>query len=225
MEDELIQLSMTDEDLKSAVQKALKVNVCDNLRERMPFVQFDSQIRGYLGEICMKKYLIANKINVVETDTYDSTEKEDKDIVIKNQYREVELEIKTSLIPNGHKTLSMAMKKCDIKIIKREDDYHNIKSDVYVQIYFNLQTQTRDDFLKTIEGRPKDYTEDQLIEILELRKLKPKFAGWVTKEQIVSYLDTAKQKTWGQEKKMLWKCPLTLCNPPYLLIGTLKTFN
>ena len=203
----------------------MSVDFIDNLRDRATFVKLDSKIRGYLGEIGVNRFLTANGITILETDSYDSQSSEDKDILVQNDFRQCVLEIKTSLIPDVWGTLEEVLKRADIKIIKRESDYHFIKADFHLQIYFNQYRKKRDEFLKNIPGSPLNYNLNEIIEVMELKELKQMFVAWVSKTDLIAYLDKQVIKTWHFMYRDFWKCPLTLSKDPRLLIDTIKNYQ
>lgn len=221
----VIQFEITDNDLQLAVEKALRVDFIDNLRDRATFVKLDSKIRGYLGEIGMNRFLTTNGITVLETDRYEAQSNEDKDVLVQNDFRQCVLEIKTSLIPDVWGTLEEVLKRADIKIIKRENDYHYIKADFHLQIYFNQCRKKRDEFLKTIAGSPVNYNVSEIIEVMNLRELKQVFVAWVSKTDLIAYLDRQVVKTWNFMYRDFWKCPLTLSKEPNLLIDAIKNYQ
>lgn len=220
----IIQFDITETDLVRAVEKALKVDFIDNLRDRASFVKLDSKIRGYLGEIGTTRFLTSNGISVIETDKLESQSNEDKDILVHNGFRDIVLEVKTSLIPDTWGTLQETLKKADIKIIKRESNYRDIKADFHLQIYFDQCRKKRDEFLKSIPGSPLDYSVDEIIEIMRLRELTQVFVAWVSKTDLIAFLDTQRIKTWHFMYRDFWRCPLSLSKEPTLLINTIKSY-
>ena len=105
----------------------------DNLRMRNTFVQFDSKVRGYLGEITVKKLLQDSDIEIANCDEYVDGSNEDIDIKLRTSNADdLIVEIKTSLIPDKWKTIQNTIKYADIKIIKREDEFYDIKAEIYI---------------------------------------------------------------------------------------------
>ena len=51
---EIIKLNLTKNDVIAAITKAKEQIFIDNLRDRHVNVQFDSKLRGYIGEIALK---------------------------------------------------------------------------------------------------------------------------------------------------------------------------
>ena len=51
---EIVKLNLTKDDVIAAIAKSKEHNFIDNLRDRHINVQFDSKLRGYIGEIAQK---------------------------------------------------------------------------------------------------------------------------------------------------------------------------
>ena len=50
---------------------AKEQNFIDNLRDRHVNVQFDSKLRGYIGEIALKKWFLENNIKITTTNYFE----------------------------------------------------------------------------------------------------------------------------------------------------------
>jgi len=199
-----------DENLKEALVKALQQNFSDNLRNRNQFVKLDSKIRGYLGEILICEILSNNNISVINTGVSGEDET-DIDIVLANdRHRDLKMEVKTSLIPDAWGDLGNVFNKGDIKIIQREEDYRDIKSDFHVQIYFNKLTKRRDSFLEGIVGEVEDYNHDQLIDVMKLRELQHFFVAWIDKNTLIQKLDSREHanRKWRFSSRTFWSCEI-----------------
>ena len=57
-------MDLTSNEIIEAVRHARRETFIDNLRERNEFVALDSKIRGYMGEIYLKKLFSLNNIRV-----------------------------------------------------------------------------------------------------------------------------------------------------------------
>lgn len=223
--DNKILFEISEQDLIAAVTKAMQIDFVDNLRQRATFVKLDSKIRGCLGEIGMNRFLTENGIDIIGTDTYEKENGEDKDILVRNRYGQFVIEVKTSLIPDKWRTLNEVMKNADIKIIKRENDYHDIKADFHAQIYFNQWRKQRDTYLKSLFGSPADYSVCQIIDIMKLKELRQVFVAWRSKKDLIAYLDTQKVKTWHYSYRYFWRCPLAESKEPRLLADAVKEYK
>ena len=69
---DILKLTLTKEEIIEAITKAKKQNYIDNLRDRHVNVQFDSKLRGYIGEIALKKWFIENNIKIYTTNCQSS---------------------------------------------------------------------------------------------------------------------------------------------------------
>lgn len=202
---------ITTSDIRIAVSKALENTFIDNLRIRHPLVKLDSKIRGYLGELLILRVL--SEINVEVVGTGDSEEDDtDIDITINSNHEDnIKIEVKTSLIPDSWKTLENVVKNGDIKIIKRESQCTDIMSDIHVQIYYNLLTNQRDNYLKSIEEDITDLSIDDLIELLKLEQLRQAFVAWIDKKTLVSQLNLLprNQQIWRFSFREFWNCKIS----------------
>ena len=207
--------------LKEAYNRALQNNYSNNLRYRRPCLQFDCSIRGNIAEIAFKKYIQDNFINEIEnkklcidTNNLNNTTKEDIDISIKTTNYVKNIEIKTSLIPSRWSNINTTFQNGDIKIIKRpnERSVRDIHADIVVQIYYNLDKNSRDNYLNNLEFNINAGFNEHL-NTMQLEKLINNFyfAAWIDKPTLIemhSNLNT-EQQTWGfGAQKDFWTCPL-----------------
>jgi len=224
----LIKLDITKEDITSALKKAKTQSFLDNLRERNQFVKLDSKIRGYLGEICIKRWFNENEIEFQDTKFEDVDGNIDIDLLFKNSFsEEIIIEIKTSLIPDNWKNIEKTMQRADIKIIKRtEKSVENVHADFHVQIYFNFLRKERDSFLKTISGNINNYNDEDLIKIMNLNNYEQLFVSWVDKKSLIKYINSVEDKTWSFGFRNFWKCPINeIGNEPFDIIKALKNYK
>lgn len=201
--------NISNEELNEAINHARREQFIDNLRVRNIFVQLDSKVRGYLGEIKMNQFFAENSINVLGVDAIDNEDAIDRDFVIQMfDGSSAIIECKTSLVPDIWTTIDDVIEKGDIKIIKREQDYHDIPIDIHVQIYFNQYRRKRDSMLSQLQGTPEDYTNEELINLMGLSSLRQSFFAWMDRESLNSYLKNSPQKTWSYGMRQFWSCPL-----------------
>lgn len=112
---DILKIVLTKEEIIAAIAKAKEQKFIDNLRDRHVNVQFDSKLRGYIGEIALKKWFIENGIDITTTNYFE----EDIGMDVDFEYKGLDLELKTSLIPDDDKTLQNVFNKRDIKLIRR----------------------------------------------------------------------------------------------------------
>ena len=62
---EIIKLNLSKKDVINALAKAKEQDFIDNLREGHVYIQFDSKLRGYVGEIALKKWFLENGIEII----------------------------------------------------------------------------------------------------------------------------------------------------------------
>ena len=213
---DIIKIDLTDNEILEAVKHARKESFLDNLRERNEFVALDSKIRGYMGEIFLRKLFHNVGIEMVKTNALQSWGG-DSDFEIKTHNSgNLIVECKTSLIPDSMSTLKNVISKCDIKILKRESDFTEIPIDIHIQIYFNALRKQRDSKLSQIIGQVKDYSDKQIIEKLGLRELEGFFVAWIDKEELNKYMNLIDEadRVWHFSLRDFWKCPLTWANAP-----------
>ena len=219
-------LNIEYDDLIEAIEHAKSIVLIDNLRNRHPFVQFDSKIRGYLGEICFVKWLKENGVDVEEVNNSSEENCEDVDVFVSNCFKQnIIIEIKTSLIPDIWATMDNVIQNADIKIIKRESSPLENRADFYVQIYFNFLRKERDEFLKSLSGNPLDYSTQELIKIMNLDKLKEFFVAWMDFNNLNANLSEIKYKWWSYGMRKFWKCPLYSSFLPETFIENLKIYK
>ena len=223
---DIISVDISKQDLEQAIIHAKNTSFIDNLRKRNKFVSFDSKIRGFLGEIAITNLLTQSGFVINDINKINDGENEDIDIFISNQFsNDIQIEVKTSLFPDKWRTLDELIENADIKIIKRENSFYDIKADICVQIYYNFYRQERDAFLKTLPGNPDDYSADELIEMMKLDELHEIIVAWKDKETLQKELSQMTVKTWSYAMRTFWKCPLKKAIPPSTLVDFLKNYK
>jgi len=140
---DIIKLEFSKDDVLKAIEKATEQNFIDNLRERHINIQFDSKLRGYIGEVALKKWFLDNGTDIKTTNYFD----EEYGMDIDFEYIELELELKTSLIPDADGTLLHVFNKRELKIIRRSRKIEDLKGDIHIQILFDQLTKKKDEWL------------------------------------------------------------------------------
>jgi hypothetical protein len=218
-----LKLEVNKNDVLEAIIKAKSNLFVDNLRDRHPNVQFDSKLRGYIGEICLKKWFLDNNIII---DLFGYTE-EGGSIDVDFKYRNLDIELKTSLIPDIDNNLENTFNKRDIKIIKRENKIENLKGDVHIQIYYEHKRKKKDNWLKKQVINLKSNEDDLYQKFLGNRYLNETFLfGWIDKSTLIDRINLLpnNKKTWSYKKRQFWVCPLSNSKPPQELIKHLKNY-
>ena len=198
-------------DIRDAVAKALEDTFIDNLRDRHPLVQLDSKVRGNLGESLILRILHEMNIDVINTGTSEEDDT-DIDIIINSKNDEnIKIEVKTSLVPDSWKTLDAVLRNGDIKIIEREARCEDIRSDIHVQIYYNLLTNQRDNYLSSLNDDISSLSVDELIDLLRLDQLRQAFVAWIDKKTLIASINRLPlhQRTWRFSYREFWKCRIS----------------
>ena len=215
-------IALTKEDIIEAITKAQEQNFIDNLRDRHINVQFDSKLRGYIGEIALKKWFLENNIKITTTNYFE----EDIGIDVDFEYKGLDLELKTSLIPDADKTLQNVFNKRDIKLIRRTRKIEDLKSDIHIQIYYDQLTNKKDEWLQEqdidIDSDDCEYLYDAFLAKAYITKTY--LVGWIDKDTLTERINKLKgyEKSWRHARRRFWVCKLKECNPPQSLIKYLN---
>lgn len=221
---QIVKLKVTKDDVVKAIKKIQSQVLQDNLRERHPNVSFDSKLRGTIGEIAIEKWFSANDIIIESKNSLDKVSNIDIDF----QYKELDIELKTSLLPDADDNLETAFNKRDIKLIKRGNRIEDLKSDVHIQLFYEHRTKKKDDWL---ESQDIDLTSDNIDYLYEgllgRAYLNKTFLFcWIDKPRLVKRINALpiEKRTWSFGKRDFWICPLKECFPPEELITYLKKY-
>jgi len=220
--EEILRLPVTKNDILHALAKAKKQHFIDNLRHRHPNVYFDSVLRGYIGEIALKNWFDNNGIIIEEQNHMNKEGGMDIDF----SFNGMELELKTSLIPDKDRTLRNVFLNRDIKLIKRQPTIEQLKSDVHIQIVFQQQTKKKDNWLKkqniNIQSGDLEYLYDAFLAKGFLNRTF--LFGWIDKTTLIHRIHQLPKdkQTWSFAKRTFWVCPLRNAFPPKDIINFLK---
>lgn len=252
-----ILLSITEEDIKSAIKKTLaqNFNQRDNLRARHSHVQFDSLLRGYIGEIGIVKWFKEYNIQFSDTNYIDDNSGNiDIDLLYRyGDKKEKTLEIKTSLIPDNYvkniqknditSKIDSCINNFDIKLIRRNNEsVQELKGDIHIQIYFGDLRKAKDTFLENvlinlnIQNKTIDNTLQTLIDTIyesihSRSYLNRTFlVGWIDKKTLIEQLNTklATDRIWtfGGSRREFWTCKIkNEAKKPIDLINYIKSLK
>ena len=199
-----------------------KDDIIDNLRDRHVNVQFDSKLRGYIGDIALKKWCLENNIKITTTNYFE----EDIGIDVDFEYKELDLELKTSLIPDTDKTLQNVFNKRDIKLIRRTRKIEELKSDIHIQIYYDQLTNKKDQWLQEQEIDINLDDHEFLYDAFLAKEFITKIylTGWIDKDTLIERMNKLKgyEKSWRHAHCRFWVCKLRDCFPPMSLIKYLN---
>lgn len=226
---DVIRLEIDRTDIISAIHSAKNHQFLDNLRDRSPIVSFDSKVRGYLGEIAIKKWLIAHNIDQFRRNRINEYSCDiDLDIISNN--KSISCEIKTSKIPDRNANLNSVINCCDIKIIKRNADVM-VDRDMYIQIYYEKLTKDHDNFLiRTYNATGIDSNADENI-IYDTYHYSEYinhayFVAWDYKEHIESRILALPQerRTYRIGRRVFFTCKIRESNAPISLIEYIRNY-
>jgi len=219
---EIIKLNLTKNDVIAAITKAKEQIFIDNLRDRHVNVQFDSKLRGYIGEIALKSWFLENNIKITTTNYFE----EDIGIDVDFEYKGLDIELKTSLIPDTDKTLQNVFNKRDIKLIRRTRKIEELKSNIHIQIFFEQRTNKKDEWLQEqeIDINSNDFEYLYNVFLANTYITKTYLFGWIDKDTLAERMNKLKgyEKSWRHGRHRFWVCKLKDCNPPKSLIKYLN---
>ena len=219
---EILKIALTKEEILEAIVKAKEQNFIDNLRDRHINVQFDSKLRGYIGKIALKKWFLNNNIKIITTNYFE----EDIGIDVDFEYKGLDLELRTSLIPDADKTLQNVFNKRDIKLIRRTRKIEDLKSDIHIQIYYAQLTNKKDQWLQEqdidLNSNDFEYLYDAFLAKAYITKTY--LYGWIDKDTLAERMNKLKgsEKSWRHARRRFWVCKLRECYSPITLIKYLN---
>lgn len=227
--DDAIRFDLSEDEVKNVIKKAIqKIDIAkmDNLRHRHKNIQLDCLLRGYIGEYCIKKWLENFDIYIETTNYLEDNENIDIDFYYKNK----NIELKTSLIPDADVTIDKSIKNRDIKLIRRGNStIEELRGDLHLQIYYSQKRKAKDNWLKAqqidIESKDIDY----LYDLLNARAYKNTtfFVGWIDKETLVNRINTLptnkRHWTFPGSQRLFWNCKIQNSKRPIELVDYLKT--
>ncbi len=216
---QILKLLVTDEDIDYALELALSNQFLDNLRSRPIAVQLDCKVRGYIGEIALKRWFATHDIVFAESNFKPDGEMMDIDFLYQKANRSIKIEVKTSLLPDKYTTIGDAIQVCDIKLIQRKQQpIVELSGDVHLQIYFNFYRKKRDEYLSslTLENQEKEY----LKTMLKLNRYKEAtyFAAWIDKESLQTHIlglpETQRLWSFKGSMRQFWTCNIAKTAKP-----------
>lgn len=227
---DFIKLPIDREDIHEALSEALNndgVGI-DNLRNRARLVMMDCKIRGYIGEIALRKWFTKYNIKFDSVDFYDDETNMDIDITYKTDNNTYDLEVKTSLVPDSYKNMTGVIQRADIKIIKRTQNIEDVSGDIHIQIYFDFLRRERDNELKSLNQGIN--SEEELFNEMKLTEYMDNtyFVAWIDKPSLINFINNQSPKTWTfpYAQKDFWRCPLSsIAKKPMDIIDYINNLN
>ncbi len=236
---DIIPLKIVQQDILDAIEKAKKHTFIDNLRNRHIIVSFDSKVRGYLGEIAIRKWLSYQGVNrIISNEMSDDMYACDIDLeIISALNHRYTCEIKTSKIPDyitrsavNDCIMQRVVNDCDIKIIKRDNKNSiYIDRDIYIQIYYGLPTNGHDAFLISQYNESGVSVSSKASDIYRVYQYEKYinnifFVAWEEKNNITRRLQNMNpvDRTYKIKKRTFYTCKLRVSLAPISLINFLK---
>lgn len=229
--EDIVPINLTEDEIKHVIETVLEkfeISKLDNLRNRHPNVQFDCLIRGYIGEYAMLKWLRFSDIIPEATNYFFEGDAVDVDFKYKNQ----NIELKTSLIPDVDKELRNTIARRDIKLIRRgKESPEELRGDIHLQIYYDQKRKAKDEWLEQqtidLESSNVDYLYHRIL--AKAYKRTTYFVGWIDKERLIQnlYKKEESERLWSfrGSKRQFWKCSIADSMKPVELIAYLKNLN
>lgn len=213
-----VNIPLTKKEVLSCLEKALQQNFIDNLRHRHPNVALDSKLRGYVGELAFRKWMKQQGIEFSDSNQQDHSSGMDIDFIFETQSKKLELELKTSMLPDADGTIACTMQRRDIKLIKRGiQEIENLKSDIHVQIIFKQLRIRKDEWLKKRKFLLSSSTSDT-----EVEKIYQEFAafryetdtflvGWIDKPTLIKQITNKPihMQKWKYGMREFWTCNIS----------------
>lgn len=225
---DVIKLEITKDEIKGIIKKIFSTQFQkrDNLRERHPNIQFDCILRGYIGELALRKWFNKNEITFQKSNFIkDNDGNMDIDFLYETKNKSYNIEVKTSLIPDFienrikedtiENRIEKAIESCDIKLIKRgNESIQELKGDIHLQIYFADYRKKKDVFLSSdkfgIEINNNkfnmiddsiDFLTEKIFETIIAKSYMERtfFVAWIDKETLINQINQKPQnnKYWS----------------------------
>ena len=218
-----INLLLTEAEIKLVMQKALAqfdIAKRDNLRHRHINIQYDCILRGYIGEYAFTKWLAAHHITCSAHNLINDGDNMDIDFYYKNK----NIELKTSLVPDADGTLAATIANRDIKIIQRDNDITKLKGDVHVQILYDQRRKLKDEYLQKMNIDFNSVSLDELYNTLLAKAYKNTcyIVGWIDKQSLTKHVESLPlaSRSWSfvNSKRLFYTCKISQSNMPSALI-------
>lgn len=222
---DFVNIRLSKDEILLCMQKARDNKFLDNLRNRHPNVQFDCKVRGYVGEMAIRKWFESENIDIEASDYIEGDDSIDIDFKVKGR----NIEIKTSLIPDKDGSLDNVLEKRDIKLICRNNQpIEQLRGDIHVQIYFRQRTRKKDEWLKKqrvnvkkdgLETLYGSFRADAYINTTYI-------VAWIDKDSLVERIskmpENDRQWSFKGSFRRFWTCKLKQANQPKSLIDYLR---
>jgi len=241
----VIRLNVTEENIRQAIDKSLGQNFQrrDNLRNRHENVQFDCLVRGYIGEVSLKRWFSNYNITFIESNYMnDGMGNIDIDLLFPTSNGNISLEVKTSLVPdncptNGERRdierrIDCCINHYDVKLIRRNDEsIEELKSDIHIQIYYGDLRAAKDNYLSnqplisTLNG-----DINAIYKLIHAQSYIDStfFVAWIDKPTLIEQINRNPNPTWSfpGSRRVFWCCKIqNHAKKPNEIIHLLRRLN
>lgn len=207
-----VNIPLQKSEVLQALEKALQSNFIDNLRNRHPNVQLDSKLRGFVGEVAFSKWMAQHGIHFESSNQVDETSGMDIDFQFQGKNKLLQIELKTSLIPDADETLAEVLRKRDIKLIRRGNQtIEDLKGDLHVQFFFKQLRIRKDEWLKKQTIDFKDSLDSIYQKMAAFRyETDTYFLRWIDKESLIKQVQEkpTHMHMWKYGQREFWCCNL-----------------
>lgn len=229
---DIIPLPLAEDDILQAIRRSQESKLLDNLRMRHPNIQFDCKVRGFIGEIALKNWFSSHNIYFNKVNYLPDASGMDIDFVFGQGTHTLNLEVKTSLIPDEWRNLQNCIQKGDIKLIRRgKQSIEQLRGDIHLQIYYRQRRKAKDRWLSQQSADLYQWNEKTVYNSLLGRAYLDNIflVAWVDKYSLIQKLSPfpLHQSTWqfpGSGRKF-WKCSIAQAHKPLALIDFLKAYT
>ena len=230
MRSDIVMLDITIDDILKAITTAQKYYFIDNLRDRCPAVSFDSKVRGLIGEIGIVKWFTKNRVRCVNAQNYEHMDTyANIDLTVRGMAQDYSCEIKTSDMPMSSGNLIQGcIDRCNIMLFKRSDNPAlDLDRDIYVQIFYYVNTEERDLFLKGLNVSDDDIyrmTAEAIYDKFRCGIYLEScfFVCWIDKNNAILLINSMDVKSYAFGKREFWKCPVKNAMKPAILSTYLR---
>ncbi len=223
-------IPVTDDEIKLVMEKArtqLFISKRDNLRNRHANIQYDCILRGYVGEFALTKWMNEQGIFFDKANYREDRDNIDVDFL----YKGINLELKTSLIPDVDVTMENAIANRDIKLIKRREGIEYLKGDIHLQVFFNQKRFAKDEWLASRLIDIEEAGIDELFDKILARCYRNTtyFVTWIDKPTLVKNINELPkgEQEWSfkNSQRQFWNCKVSQAKKPVDLPAFLKKYQ
>lgn len=208
----LVNIPLEKSEVLLALEKAHQSNFIDNLRNRHPNVQLDSKLRGYVGELAFSKWMAQHGIHFESSNQLEVESGMDIDFQFQGKDKLLQIELKTSLIPDADEIFEEVLRKRDIKLIRRGNQpIEELSGDLHVQFFFKQLRIRKDEWLKKQVIDFTDSLEKVYQKLAAFRyETDTYFLRWIDKASLIKQIQQKPlhMQEWKYGQRAFWCCNL-----------------